>query len=324
MAATRPELLFIHLDHVDHAGHFFTWGSPEYVAAVESADAILGQLLAALDELDMLPYSAVLVSADHGGDFFSHGDDTSLERPIPFVARAPQLAPYTITREVRIWDLAPTVTALLQVAPDGEWIGRPAIDELLRPDDVAPPAPVAPVDVIEVAEYEWRYDDEGSGALDDVSIWRPVIPPGYALLGDVAHASYDAPAFAALAVAGDDDALRPPLGYEQIWNDEGGGGLHEVGLWNPIPPPGYVCLGTVAQQVRAAPPPLELIRCVHRSLVVQGEPTQTWTDQGSGAVDDAGLWTCGAGPAGGASARSFITRREHDDPGSNRCWSLRE
>src|SRR5581483_712921 len=31
----RPEFLFIHLDHVDNAGHKYGWGSPEYLAAVE-------------------------------------------------------------------------------------------------------------------------------------------------------------------------------------------------------------------------------------------------------------------------------------------------
>ena len=38
--------------------------------------------------------------------------------------------------------------------------------------------------------------------------------------------------------------------------------------------------------------------------------------------EDAGLWTCIPGPAGGLSARSFITRRHHSDPGHAKCWSV--
>jgi len=37
----RPTLLFIHLDHIDHIGHTYTWGSLPYYNAIEKADRLI-------------------------------------------------------------------------------------------------------------------------------------------------------------------------------------------------------------------------------------------------------------------------------------------
>ena len=49
--AQKPVLTAVHLDLVDHAGHEIGWLTPEYVAAVERADALVGRLVAAIDPL---------------------------------------------------------------------------------------------------------------------------------------------------------------------------------------------------------------------------------------------------------------------------------
>ena len=320
MAQTTPELLFIHLDLVDHAGHFNGWGSDPYIAAAESADALVGEVLAGIDAAGMRPYTVVLVSADHGGAGLSHGADTSLERPIPFIAIGPQIAGGEVERELRIFDIAATVTALLGAPAPASWFGSPVHEALAFAEPAAEPA--ATLELLPVSDYVWVYDDTGSGAFTDGSIWRPVAPPGYVSVGDVAHASHAEPGFAALVIRDDPDALRPPVGYEQIWNDQGTLGTHDVTIWNPIPPPGYACLGSVATPGYDAPPPVTQIRCVHRRYLVRGDATLTWTDAGSLGFQDAGLWTCGDGSEGGLAARSFITRRHHSDPGAAMCWSV--
>jgi hypothetical protein len=317
--ANQPDLLFVHLDLVDHAGHFHGWGGPDYVAAGEKADALVGQLLAAVDAAGLADETVFLVSADHGGDGLSHGADTSLERPIPLIARGPGLASTVITRELRVWDIAATVVALQGVEPPADWIASPIVEITGGP---LPPDPAAALTLQEVSEYTWVYDDTGSGAFTDGSIWRPVVPPGFFALGDVAVAGHDPPDFATLVVADDPEALRPPVAYEQIWNDTASLGLHDVAVWNPIPPLGYTCLGSVAVGDHETPPAADLVRCVHDSHLVPGDRTLTWTDAGSLALQDVGLWTCIPGPDGGQAVRSFITRRHHEDPGSNRCRSL--
>ncbi|MCA9634476.1 MAG: alkaline phosphatase family protein [Myxococcales bacterium] len=319
MAAERPELLFIHLDLVDHAGHFYGWGGDAYVAAVKKADVLIGQALAAIDAEGMAPYTALVISADHGGEGLFHGDDTALERPIPIILRAPQVAPGMILREVRIFDIAATIAAFLGAEAPTSWLGRPLVEALI---DKELPAAGEALDAIEVVDFEWRYDDVGSGAFDDVSIWRPLPPPGYFSLGDVVVAGYEPPVEPARAVRDLPGVSAPPLGFERIWDDQGSGGANDVALWSPIAPLGYACLGTVAQQVYDAPPSPEAIRCLHRDFLRRGEASQVWNDAGSLAWEDAGLWACEVGVDGGVASGSFIARRHHDDPGYAKCWTL--
>ena len=320
MAQTRPELLFIHLDLVDHAGHFNGWGTDAYIAAAEDADALVGEVLAGIDAAGMRPYTAVLVSADHGGEGLFHGADTSLERPIPFIVTGPQIAGGEVRRELRIFDISATVTALLGIEAPASWLASPVIEALAFAEPAGDPA--ATLELLPVSDYVWVYDDTGSGAFADGSIWRPVVPAGYVAIGDVAHASHAEPGFATLVIRDDPDALRPPLGYEQIWNDKGTLGANDVTIWSPIPPLGYACLGSLATPGYDTPPPTSQIRCVHRRYLVRGKASLTWTDAGSLGFQDAGLWTCGDGAEGGLAARSFITRRHHSDPGYPKCWSL--
>ncbi len=320
MKAERPELLFVHLDHVDHAGHFHGWGSDDYVEAVELADLLVADAITALDDADMLPYTAILVSADHGGDGLSHGDDTSLERPIPLILRAPQVPALAISRELRIFDIAPTVVALFDLEAPASWIGRPIVEGLVGRE--LPPGPEPMADVLEVMDYEWRYDDKGSGAFEDASIWRPLPPPGYVALGDVAVAGYSSPGGSALVVLDQPGVTARPLGYERIWDDQGSFGKNDVAIWSPIAPLGFVCLGDVAAQIYDSEPSPEIIRCVHRDLLLRGVGVQTWNDAGSGAWEDLGLWTCEAGERGGSASGTFIARRHKNDPGDPKCWVI--
>ena len=43
----KPDFLFIHLDHVDHAGHQHNHGSSQYNEAVTKADSLIGSILQA-------------------------------------------------------------------------------------------------------------------------------------------------------------------------------------------------------------------------------------------------------------------------------------
>ena len=47
-----------------------------------------------------------------------------------------------------------------------------------------------------------------------------------------------------------------------------------------------------------------------------------WDDTLSGAAWDAGLWGCQPNGAVADVPWTFQTRRDHDDPGSNRCWGF--
>ena len=66
----RPDLLFLHFDTADGAGHKHGWMSPLYLQQVTRIDRLIGQLTAAL------PDAGYLILADHGGRERDHGGDT--------------------------------------------------------------------------------------------------------------------------------------------------------------------------------------------------------------------------------------------------------
>ena len=85
-----PDVMFIHLDEVDHIGHTDGYSPmvPEYLAAIEMIDAQIGQML---DAVRARPTYAtedwlVLVTTDHGGVGNGHGGQSDEEREIPFIA----------------------------------------------------------------------------------------------------------------------------------------------------------------------------------------------------------------------------------------------
>lgn len=108
-----------------------------------------------------------------------------------------------------------------------------------------------------INDYELIWNDRGSGASDDVSIWRPVeVQAGYRLLGDVAVKSHSKPGDGSLSViALADDALKEPEGLSPVWRDKGSGARHDVRFWRMEPPDGYTCLGDIAVHTHSDIPP---------------------------------------------------------------------
>lgn len=139
----RPALLFVHLDHVDHAGHEVGHGTPEYYAAVEEADRLIGDMIEALREAGMLERTAVLVTADHGGVGKGHGGATLAEIEIPWIIAGPGIAAgREITAPVNTYDTAATLAYLLGLKPPECWIGRPVLSALKTTDRTAEPSVV--------------------------------------------------------------------------------------------------------------------------------------------------------------------------------------
>ncbi len=124
-AETKPDLLFIHLDHVDHAGHESGHGTPEYNAAVTEADGFIASVLHAIDDSGLQSTTFVLLTADHGGKGKGHGGSTREEVEIPWllvgpgVPRGRELATF-----VNTYDTAPTIAHLLGVAAPAAWTGK--------------------------------------------------------------------------------------------------------------------------------------------------------------------------------------------------------
>jgi len=82
----NPDVVFLHFDNVDHAGHAFGFSSdsPEYVSSIEGVDTYVGSVMQAIVERPN--YNSedwmIIVTTDHGGNGFSHGGTTIEEENV--------------------------------------------------------------------------------------------------------------------------------------------------------------------------------------------------------------------------------------------------
>lgn len=81
------DLRFVHLSRPDVVGHRSGFRSAAYLAAVERADTLLGELVAAIEEHGRADETVLVVTSDHGGAGGSHRDPTKLANfRVPFLA----------------------------------------------------------------------------------------------------------------------------------------------------------------------------------------------------------------------------------------------
>lgn len=96
LQSNDPDVLFVHLDDVDGAGHGsgFSSSVPAYISAIETKDVQVGEIMAALNSRASLANEnwIVIVSTDHGGLSTSHGGTSIDERRI-FMIVSGQNAP---------------------------------------------------------------------------------------------------------------------------------------------------------------------------------------------------------------------------------------
>ena len=121
----RPELLFVQIDNVDHAGHASGWLSRDYLREVEEADRLLGTVLDMVRDDPAADSTYVLVSSDHGGKGRNHGKNSLEEIRIPWILAGPDVAARPLATSVYTFDTAATIAWILHVSPDACWIGRP-------------------------------------------------------------------------------------------------------------------------------------------------------------------------------------------------------
>lgn len=80
----NPDVVFLHFDDIDHAGHFsgFSPQNKKYLAEIEKVDSLIGKVLDALTNRKNYAQEdwLVLFSTDHGGIGLMHGGGTQVER----------------------------------------------------------------------------------------------------------------------------------------------------------------------------------------------------------------------------------------------------
>lgn len=121
-----PHFMFVHLDHVDGAGHGQGHGSPAYYQSVTKADSLIGIIINTVEELGMMNETVIIVSADHGGVGYGHGGETPEELEIPWIIFGKGVKKgHQINATVNTYDTPATAAYLLDIEIPQAWIGRP-------------------------------------------------------------------------------------------------------------------------------------------------------------------------------------------------------
>jgi membrane-anchored protein YejM (alkaline phosphatase superfamily) len=120
-----PDLLFLHFDAPDHAGHEFGFSrfSPPYRNALARTDALIGKVLEAMQARPSLYKEdwLILCTTDHGGSWRHHGQDIPAHRTVFLIVSGNESLRGTAIPNASLVDLAPTVMAYLGVRVDPAW-----------------------------------------------------------------------------------------------------------------------------------------------------------------------------------------------------------
>lgn len=138
-----------------------------YRAAIRYTDEHIGRLIERLQAAGLWDKTALIVTADHGEEFFEHGRwshyqlfDENIR--VPLIVRLPgQAAGQVIDHQVSLVDIVPTVLALAGATPPETMLGQdlvatqrvaPTITEVMWPDTIRL--------AIRTPEFKYIYDDK--------------------------------------------------------------------------------------------------------------------------------------------------------------------
>jgi len=155
----------------------------------------------------------------------------------------------------------------------------------------------SPFKVLPASSVNWTliWNDRGSGAAKDGSVWRATPPNGYANVGDLFKVGHGHPkelkTRKVLFIKDDPQHAIKPTGYIQKWKDSGSGAKKDFSSWQPKAPPGFMALGDVGQG-NYSQPSVNVMRVVKKAYVkqLQTQPLLSWDDRKSGARTDFGAW----------------------------------
>lgn len=139
--------------------------------------------------------------------------------------------------------------------------------------------------------FTLRYNDKNSGASQDGAFWQPNCPAGFFPLGGVGVGNYNDINGTSWALCVKDgsknqDALKHPEDYTQIWNDKKSGASMDGACWRAKAPKGYVALGDIFGKGYDKPALTDMV-CVRADLIEEGAiGNQIWSDKNSGASMD--------------------------------------
>lgn len=130
----NPAMVFLYSVHIDYAGHEYGWMSPQYIAAIEQADTVIGRFIDDLKKQKVFADTHFMLITDHGGVDKGHGGTSMREMQIPWAITGPKIKktglwkyPYNSNKNTSL-----VITKLFGVRKLPEsWIGQ-ASKELFK------------------------------------------------------------------------------------------------------------------------------------------------------------------------------------------------
>ncbi|MBK8026959.1 MAG: alkaline phosphatase family protein [Chloroflexi bacterium] len=127
-------VLLVHFPNPDYFGHLLGWMSRPYLWELENTDFQVGRLLDWYEANHVLDETLIVVTADHGGHGFGHGEDTPEDRLIPWIAAGPGIkANYTIQEPVSVADSAHTILYALDLERPESTVGKIPLEIFIDP-----------------------------------------------------------------------------------------------------------------------------------------------------------------------------------------------
>ena len=126
--AGLPNLLFVHFPDTDRVGHDYGWMSENQLYAINFVDGLIGELRSAVENKGYNHNTLWIVTSDHGGHGFGHGDDSPLDRTIPWLATGSGVfAGITVHGELNTYDTAATILYAFDIPIPELWDGKPVL-----------------------------------------------------------------------------------------------------------------------------------------------------------------------------------------------------
>jgi len=118
-----PALLFVQFDEVDAAGGVFGFGQGGCLDKITETDALIGQIVAKYREKGYMEDTFFIVSADHGGNGYSHGGDSDAEKLI-FIGCAGKTVQPGKIKNMNVRDIAAVAAAALGLQAPAAWTAK--------------------------------------------------------------------------------------------------------------------------------------------------------------------------------------------------------
>jgi predicted AlkP superfamily pyrophosphatase or phosphodiesterase len=121
----KPTFTVAVFNEPDATGHKKAWGSRAYYDKLTELDGFIAIIEQAVRDAGVYDQTVFMLSADHGGSFWTHGANTATHRKIPLIIFGKGIKEgFMISPPLGICDITPTMAAILGLEAPSEWTGK--------------------------------------------------------------------------------------------------------------------------------------------------------------------------------------------------------